>query len=74
MPEIWLNYGINDVVLDVQAENFDEKISNNGPILEDTKLVEKLSSLDITKPLELVISNYSNNVQRVLTKLFEIFY
>jgi len=72
MPEIWLNYGINDVVLDVQAENFDEKISNNGPILEDTKLVEKLTSLDITKPLELVISNYSNNVQRVLTKIFEI--
>jgi len=71
MPEIWLNYGINDVVLDIQAENFDEKISNNGSILEDTKLMEKLDTLDITKPLELVISNYSNNVQKVLTKIFE---
>ena len=71
MPEIWLNYGINDVVLDIQAENFDEKLSNNGPILDDAKLSEKLDSLDITKPLELVISNYSNNVQKVLTKIFE---
>ena len=71
MPEIWLNYGINDVVLDIQAENFDEKISNNGSVLEDTKLVEKLDSLDITKPLELVISNYSTNVQKVITKIFE---
>ena len=71
MPEIWLNYGINDVVLDIQAENFDEKISNNGSILEDMKLAEKLDTLDITKPLELVISNYSNNVQKVLTKIFE---
>ena len=51
MPEIWLNYGINDVVLDIQAENFDEKLSNNGPILDDAKLSEKLDSLDITKPV-----------------------
>jgi len=71
MPEIWLNYGIHDVVLDIQAENLDEKISNNGSVLEDARLVEKLDGLDITKPLELVISNYSNNVQKVLTKIFE---
>ena len=71
MPEIWLNYGINDVVLDIQAENFDEMISNNGSILDDAKLLEKLDSLDMTKPLELVISNYSTSVQKVLTKIFE---
>ena len=26
MPEIWLNYGKNEVVLDIMAENLDERI------------------------------------------------
>jgi len=26
MPEIWLNYGSTDVVLDIKAENLEEKI------------------------------------------------
>jgi len=25
MPEIWLNYGITDVVLDIKAENLEQK-------------------------------------------------
>jgi len=32
MPEIWLNYGITDVVLDIRAENLEQKIDSDGKI------------------------------------------
>ena len=32
MPEIWLNYGQNEVVLDIQAENLDERIEFEQPV------------------------------------------
>ena len=35
MPEIWLNYGMADVVLDIKAENLDQKIELDTPILDD---------------------------------------
>jgi len=31
MPEIWLNYGSTDVVLDIKAENLEEKIDVTLP-------------------------------------------
>ena len=66
MPEIWLNYGITDVVLDIRAENLDQKIDSDGKILEDDKISEKLSALDIKKPIELVVLHYSKTVQKII--------
>ncbi len=70
MPEIWLNYGITDVVLDIRAENLDQKIDSDGNTLEDEKISEKLSSLDITKPMELVVLHHSKSVQKIINSLF----
>jgi hypothetical protein len=70
MPEIWLNYGITDVVLDIRAENLDQKIDSDGKTLEDDKITEKLSSLDITKPIELVVLHHSKAVQKIINSLF----
>ena len=39
MPEIWLNYGKNEVALDIQAENLDERMSADSQILEDLKVI-----------------------------------
>jgi len=33
MPEIWLNYGSTDAVLDIKAENLEEKIDVRGKTL-----------------------------------------
>ena len=44
MPEIWLNYGITDVVLDIKAENLEQKIDSDGKILDDSAITEKLNS------------------------------
>ena len=71
MPEIWLNYGQNEVVLDIQQENLNEKPSDENKLLEDSKIDEKLNTLDISKPVEIAILNYTNSVQQILTKIFK---
>ena len=71
MPEIWLNYGQNEVVLDIQQENLNEKPSDENKLLEDSKIDEKLDALDLSKPIEIAILNYTNPVQQILTKIFK---
>lgn len=71
MPEIWLNYGRTNIVLDIRAENLDEQVEAKGDTLNDTELGTRLDTLDITKPMELVVLNYSKSVQKILSILFE---
>ena len=73
MPEIWLNYGPTDVVLDIKAENLEEKIDAEGKTLSDTEIRAKLESLDISKPTEFVVLNTSESVRKILSILFEIY-
>lgn len=70
MPEIWLNYGPTDVVLDIKAENLDQQVSAEGKTLEDSEVNSRLDSLDLTKPLEIIVLNNSKSVQKTLTMLF----
>ena len=42
MPEIWLNYGSTDVVLDIKAENLEEKIDIDGKAIIDSEIKSKL--------------------------------
>ena len=72
MPEIWLNYGITDIVLDIRAENLEQKIDSDGKILEDIAINEKLSTIDLTKPMELVVLHNSKSIQKIISSLFTI--
>ena len=45
MPETWLNYGSTDVILDIKAENLEEKIDVGGKTLSDSEIKSKLGSL-----------------------------
>lgn len=71
MPEIWLNYGMTDVVLDIKAENLDQKIEYQGQALDYTVLSERLDAIDLTKPLDLVVLNYTTAVQTVLSAIYD---
>ena len=71
MPEIWLNYGSTDVVLDIKAENLEEKIDTDGKTLTDSEIKSKLESLDISKPTEFVVLNSSESVRKVLSIILE---
>ena len=72
MPEIWLNYGITDVVLDIRAENLDQNIDSEGKNLEDEQITEKLKTIDLTKPIELVVLHHSKAVQKIISTLFNL--
>ncbi|MGH1522211.1 MAG: transcriptional regulator [Nitrosopumilus sp.] len=72
MPEIWLNYGITDVVLDIKAENLEQKIDSDGKILDDSTVNEKLSELDLSKPLDLVVLHHSKSVLKIISSLFTL--
>lgn len=72
MPEIWLNYGITDVVLDIRAENLQQKIDTDGKILEDSSINEKLSSIDLSKPMDLVVLHNTRSIQKIISSLFTI--
>ncbi len=71
MPEIWLNYGKTEIVLDIRAENLDQKLDSQGKSLTDSELGEKLDSLDLAKQMELVILNNSKSVQKTISTIFE---
>lgn len=71
MPEIWLNYGVTDVVLDIKAENLDQKIEHEAQTLDDTLVSERLDSVDLTKTITLVVLNYTAAVQKTLAAIFE---
>ena len=71
MPEIWLNYGSTDVVLDIKAENLEEKIGIDGKTLTDSEIKSKLESLDISKPTEFVVLNASESVRKTLSVILE---
>ncbi|HET6457923.1 MAG TPA: transcriptional regulator, partial [Nitrosopumilaceae archaeon] len=71
MPEIWLSYGPTDIVLDIKAENLDKKIEAGGTNLTDLEISSKLEQIDLTKPTELVILEYSKSVQKVISILLE---
>jgi len=45
MPEIWLNYGVTDVVLDIRAENLEQKIDSDGKIMDDSQLMKNSQNL-----------------------------
>jgi len=71
MPEIWLNYGKTEIVLDIRAENLDQQVDSQGKSLTDSELAEKLDAFDLAKQMELVILNYSKSVQKTISTIFE---
>jgi hypothetical protein len=72
MPEIWLSYGPTDVVLDVKAENLEKQIVSGGVNLIDSEIASKLESLDMSKPTEFVIMEYSKTTQKIISVLLDI--
>ena len=69
MPEIWLNYGEAEVVLDIKAENLEQKLAVEGKTLSDSDIQSKLESLDLSKPTELVVLNASESVKKILSTI-----
>lgn len=72
MPEIWLNYGSTDVVLDIMAENLEQKIDSEGKTLQDNEITEKLEKLNLFGQTDMVVLHNSRSVQKMLNSLFTL--
>jgi len=72
MPEIWLNYGVTDVVLDIKAENLEQKIDSDGKIMDDFAINDKLNTIDLSKPMELVVLHHSKSILKIISSLFTL--
>jgi hypothetical protein len=72
MPEIWLNYGPTEVVLDIKAENLEKLIGPSGTNLSDSEIALKLQSIDLSKSTELVMMDTTRAVQKSVSILLEI--
>ena len=72
MPEIWMNYGTTDVALDIRAENLEQKIDSGGTAMDDASIREKLTALDLSRPMELVALHNSRSVLKIITTLFNL--
>lgn len=72
MPEIWLGYGPTEVVLDIRAENLERQVGTEGTALNISEIASKLQTIDLAKPMEIVILESTKAVQRVILTLLEI--
>ena len=73
VPEIWLNYGESDVVLDIRAENLEQNVGPAGGSMEDADLSERLaSSLDMSRPVELAVLHNTRSTRKVISALYAI--
>jgi len=72
MPEIWLNYGPTDVVVDVRAENLERQIVSGGANLSDSEIMSKLESIDMSRPIELVIMEHTKAVQKTISIFLDL--
>lgn len=71
MPEIWLNYGSSDVVVDVRAENLGETISG-GPAdaLEGEALEKEIDGMiDLSAPAEMAVLHSTPAVHALLNSV-----
>ena len=74
MPEIWLNYGSSDVVVDVRAENLGETISaEQSAALEGSELEKEIDEMiDVSAPAEMAVLNSTPAVHRLLGAVLDM--
>ena len=70
MPEIWLNYGTTQAVLDVRAENLEQRIESEEKPMGDDAISERLGGLDLSRQADLVVLHNSKSIQKMITLLF----
>lgn len=68
MPEIWLNYGSSDVVLDIRAENLGSTISpeKTTPLEGEALEREVGAAMDLSAPAELAVLHSTPAVHRTI--------
>ena len=74
VPEIWLNYGSSDVVVDVRAENLGETITGGqADALEGEALEKEIDGMiDLSAPSEMAVLHSTPAVHRLLNAVLDM--
>ena len=70
MPEIWLNYGITDVVLDIRAENLEQKITGKA-VAVFRRLLAGEQAQKVAQEFEITANLVAVYKKRVKAKMHE---
>jgi hypothetical protein len=71
MPEIWLRYGITDVVLDIRFENLSSQISSTFPVISDEQAKAALDSVPVTDNMLILALASSKATAKVIASIFD---
>ena len=69
LPEIWINYGVGDIVADIRAENLNLCDISGSSALDDAMISKKLEGLDTSKPIQLVPLHDTAAVRKIIAVL-----
>ncbi|HEY7226687.1 MAG TPA: hypothetical protein VH481_01015 [Nitrososphaeraceae archaeon] len=69
MPELWLNYGGTDIILDLRVENLSIIENSKFDIRTDESLAEELKSIPLTDETILVPLDGSNSTVQITARL-----
>src|SRR5512146_1916659 len=70
MPEIWLRYGLTDVVLDIRFENLSSQISSTFPVISDEQAKAALDSVPVTDNMLILALASSKATAKVIASIF----
>jgi len=69
MPELWLNYGGTDIILDLKVENLSLVENSKFDIRTDESLAEEIKSIPVTDETILVPLDGSNSTIQITAAL-----
>jgi hypothetical protein len=72
MPEIWLRYGVTDVVLDIKFDNLSSQVSSNFPTMPDDQLRAQIESIQLTDNMLVLALSPSKAVSKVVLMIAEL--
>ena len=71
MPELWLNYGTTDIVLDIRVENLLKLENPNFLILEDEIMEQAVSSIVMKEDTSVIPLDCSRTVVDILNRIVQ---
>lgn len=72
MPELWLNYGAREVVIDVRAENLDKIVAPKSQIWNEADIVSALKQIELQKSPALVLLQDTKAVRNIVSTVYNI--
>lgn len=72
MPELWLNYGAREVVMDIRAENLDKIIAPKSQIWNESDIASVLKQIELQKSPALVLLQDTKAVRTIVSTVYNI--